>query len=162
MDNFKINGTVIDFGTAGRFGPGRESALRKYLNSRDDGDKMFSSLVKRQAIVINNADPVTDDEVETISAGEKVIPDRSDKDVQDEIIDGEESGEPQEGETGEEMEEAETAEERKPDYEPTGKYEFDHYGGGNCHIIDPDGFIIEQMRKKEKASEYVDNLNSEL
>lgn len=158
--NFKINGTVIDFGTDGRYAPGRERALREYLEKRSDGDKVFASLVKRGAISTETQEQ-PEPEVQEVSTGEPIVPARGDKDVEEENATSADPAETeaQEAQAGEEMEEATEA--RAPDYPPSGKWEFDHYGGGNCHIINPQGYITEQVRPTTAAEEKVAALNKE-
>lgn len=143
-EHFKIN-NLIDFGTDGKFGPGRERALFNYLKKQKDGESSFKRFVDRGAITLE--DPKAEEvEIESTETGANEGGDgENDNEAKDENEGGEDSGE----------------EDKQPEHEPTGKYEFNGYGGGNYEIIDPDGFVIDtQKGKKKEIIKHVEELNS--
>lgn len=157
-EHFKIN-NLIDLGTNGKFLPGRERALYAKLSSMKEGEKIFDRLVNRGAIT-----PEKDLEVETEKTGANAGDGNNDKgkgkDPKKSKKDGGENGD---GDGGDENGEDDDGDENKtPQYEPTGKYEFKPYGGGNCEIVDPKGYVIDTIRGHEKAEAKIKELNSEL
>lgn len=146
MERFSIINT-IDFGADGKFGPGRERALAKYLSEQKQGKKLFKRLVERGAVEVETeSQPVTEDEVTSKKSG-------GENDIGDGDGDNTKDGE-NGGDGGPEID--------GPDYPPTGKYEAKHYGGGNFEIIDPDGHVIDTVKGNEPAQAKVDELNAEI
>lgn len=144
-EHFTIN-NLIDFGTDGKFGPGRERALFNYLKKQKDGESSFKRFVDRGAITLE--DPEAEQvEIESTETGANEGGDgENENEAKDENEGGEDSGE----------------EDKQPEHEPTGKYESNHYGGGNFEIIDPDGFVIDTMKGSDKVKAKIEELNSNI
>lgn len=147
-EHFKIN-NLIDFGTDGKFGPGRERALFNFLRKKKDGESSFKRLVDRGAIIIDKPqdEEVEIESTETGANGSGAGEDENEANEKDETEGGEDGD----------------GEDKQPEHEPTGKYESNHYGGGNYEIIDPNGFVIDTMKGKPEAIEaHIEELNSNI
>lgn len=149
-----ILGVTINFGPGGNYGPGREKALIEYLQSRADGVKTLQSLLDRKFVKTSAAQPeqskvlIADDVMRVSAIGKKRKKGRPKK-----------SGSQQPPKA---PEPAPTTTKASGIYESTGRWEIDHYGGGMCHIIDPDGNVVEQKKGVKNAEAYVLGLNKKL
>ena len=151
---FKISNTTIDLGTDGKYAPGSEARLASKLNDMKNGESLFNSLVERGAIELNPETAPVETEAESSGSEKKTEPE-----VSPQSSAGSESEQSQT--SSEEPSTDEAEEEAEFDYEATGRYEYDHYGGGHCNIIDPEGNKVGYVRGEDKAQAQVEELNAE-